>query len=224
MQTNLVEVNGMPGSDASIVSDQKQLRQTLEDSYALNQLNSANPDYELTVAAAARKMGKSARTVQRMLISGQLKGYKVAGAKGPEWRIQQRQSPVHCESQTCSGASADKVALIEARTEEMQKRITELVREQEMVRARAEQVYRQCFEMLHENKRQLQESTLEAKRDLKDYTDTLIRQTAQDLQVLRERVLSQPIELSDQQLRAIGNQVRRGWHQNKPSWWAAIRK
>lgn len=45
---------------------------------------------DLTVGMAAAHLGKSTRTIQRLLQSGALKGYKVQGPKGPEWRIKHR--------------------------------------------------------------------------------------------------------------------------------------
>lgn len=43
---------------------------------------------DLTLEDAAKRLNLSERTVQRRLKNGQLKGYKIAGPRGPEWRIQ----------------------------------------------------------------------------------------------------------------------------------------
>lgn len=42
---------------------------------------------DLTLEEAAKRLNLSERTVQRRLKNGQLKGYKIAGPRGPEWRI-----------------------------------------------------------------------------------------------------------------------------------------
>lgn len=42
---------------------------------------------DLTLEDAAKRLNLSERTVQRRLKTGQLKGYKIAGPRGPEWRI-----------------------------------------------------------------------------------------------------------------------------------------
>ena len=42
---------------------------------------------DLTLEDAAKRLNLSERTVQRRLKNGQLKGYKIAGPRGPEWRI-----------------------------------------------------------------------------------------------------------------------------------------
>jgi excisionase family DNA binding protein len=43
---------------------------------------------DLTLEEAAKRLNLSERTVQRRLKNGQLKGYKIAGPRGPEWRIE----------------------------------------------------------------------------------------------------------------------------------------
>jgi len=43
---------------------------------------------DLTLEEAAKRLNLSERTVQRRLKNGQIKGYKIPGPRGPEWRIQ----------------------------------------------------------------------------------------------------------------------------------------
>ena len=47
---------------------------------------------DLTLEAAAKRLNLSERTVQRKLKHGQLRGYKVSGPRGPEWRIKLQSS------------------------------------------------------------------------------------------------------------------------------------
>ena len=47
-----------------------------------------------TVAEGAHALGKSVRTVQKMLKSGALSGYMISGPRGPEWRM----NPVMADS------------------------------------------------------------------------------------------------------------------------------
>src|ERR1700679_2840217 len=42
----------------------------------------------LTLDEAAERLNLSPRTVQRRLKHGQIKGFKVSGPRGPEWRIE----------------------------------------------------------------------------------------------------------------------------------------
>ena len=42
---------------------------------------------DLTLDEAAKRLNLSERTVQRRLKNGQIKGYKIPGPRGPEWRI-----------------------------------------------------------------------------------------------------------------------------------------
>lgn len=43
---------------------------------------------DLTLEEAAKRLNLSERTVQRRLKQGHIKGYKITGPRGPEWRIQ----------------------------------------------------------------------------------------------------------------------------------------
>lgn len=43
---------------------------------------------DLTLEQAAKRLNLSERTVQRRLKQGHLRGYKITGPRGPEWRIQ----------------------------------------------------------------------------------------------------------------------------------------
>lgn len=43
---------------------------------------------DLTLEEASVRLNLSERTIQRRLKQGQLKGYKIPGPRGPEWRIQ----------------------------------------------------------------------------------------------------------------------------------------
>lgn len=54
---------------------------------------------DLTLEQAAKRLNLSERTVQRRLKQGHIRGYKVTGPRGPEWRIQLQSS----EDTTVSG-------------------------------------------------------------------------------------------------------------------------
>ncbi len=47
---------------------------------------------DLTLEQAAKRLNLSERTVQRRLKQGHLRGYKITGPRGPEWRIQLQSS------------------------------------------------------------------------------------------------------------------------------------
>lgn len=61
---------------------------TREDSTGLIDLRPTDsPTQDWTVSEAAKELGVSEKTVLRRLQRGVLRGYKVAGQFGPEWRI-----------------------------------------------------------------------------------------------------------------------------------------
>ncbi len=75
----------------------------------------------MTVRMMARKLGKSVRSVQRMLRRGELKGYKINGPKGPEWRVLAQQSAAKkqdfASSDSNLAALESKIAVLELRLE-----------------------------------------------------------------------------------------------------------
>ena len=56
----------------------------LDDFFSCHDKDEQQP---LTLEEAAKRLNLSERTVQRRLKQGHLKGYKVTGPRGPEWRI-----------------------------------------------------------------------------------------------------------------------------------------
>jgi hypothetical protein len=148
MQSNFIAQTGLPVSHSQVAFKADLAGQTLEDNLLLDELSAQKIDRELTAAALARTMGKSVRMLQSMEISAQLKGDKVSAPKSEEWRIQKSKASVCSKPETDSAAGSDKVGLLEARIEEMHKRMVALLCQQEMASERAERVYRQCFAML----------------------------------------------------------------------------
>lgn len=81
-------------TDAS--SDTVTIRESLDSHFMAAPLDESfeqDNNCDLSACDAARVYRKSLRQIQRLLKSGHLKGYKVMGPKGPEWRVARVQTP-----------------------------------------------------------------------------------------------------------------------------------
>lgn len=208
---------------APVLYDSDCAREKLHDSFGLNPLietEAAEYDQgDLTVAKAAKLLGRSARTVQRMLLNGQLHGYKVPGPKGPEWRVASVDDLHTATELRASGAA--KIAELEARVASLEERLSIVMSDQHTARVRADHTERKCYEIVHEHDRTIQNLNTEVRRALKDQTES-VRRASDELQAIKKRLNSQHLMLSDAQLSVIGDQLRIWFESNRRSWWQAI--
>ncbi len=137
------------------------------------------PDQEdLTLEEAAKRLNLSERTVQRRLKQGLLKGYKVSGPRGPEWRVEVRS----CEDTTwqASATSEDTTFSSDDTT------VVETVSSEDMTpdrRSVSAQAYVQFTEFYHEQIKSLQEK-LEAATYRNGYLEAQLSSAEGQLKLL----------------------------------------
>lgn len=86
-----------------------------------------------SVSDAAQMLGKSRRTVQRMLARGELKGKKILGPNGPEWQV------LASNDSLLKSGYEERIEALSARLSQMIKITTAIWRDLQMVKMRAEQ-------------------------------------------------------------------------------------
>ena len=219
-----VDGNGKPQLIAPIAYESEIPRNMLNSSYSLHGLadekSRPRSREELTVAMAAQVLGRSKRTVQRMLIAGQLKGRKIDGPNGPQWRVDRLSGPF---GDSDAGVSKKEIADLEARLLAAEGMLSRALQNLHAFKTQAENAERKCYEMINENKSTIGDLHVEAKRSLQDHSDTVLRQAEEDLQAMKSRLLTEPIILTETQLASIGKQLRnRRQQETRKTWWQTI--
>lgn len=133
---------------------------------------------DLTLEEAAKRLNISERTVQRRLKQGLLKGYKVSGPRGPEWRVDLQS----CEDTTwqASATSEDTTFSSDDTT------VVEAVSSEDMTadrRSSSAHAYVQFTEFYHEQIKTLQEK-LEAATYRNGYLEAQLSSAEGQLKLL----------------------------------------